>query len=139
MKWVAMLGVVACAFATGCDSDNGAGGRTLAGTKWRLTAWSANLVNPARYSISADFDASDISGRSAVNLYGGSYTATDKGKFSIGDIAVTAMAGPPDAMRAESLYFDLLGQAREYELSETTLTLKNEGGQKLLIFVSSDP
>lgn len=44
------------------------------------------------------------------------------------------MAGSPDAMRAESLYLDLLKQARKYEVSGTELTLRNEGNQELLIF-----
>jgi len=41
MKWMTILGVMVCAFAAGCESDNGngAGSETLAGTKWRLTAW----------------------------------------------------------------------------------------------------
>jgi len=37
-------------------------------------------------------------------------------------------------MRAESLYFDLLRQARKYLMTTTTLTLKDAGNQDILVF-----
>jgi heat shock protein HslJ len=136
MKWMAILGVMVCALATGCESDdgNGAGNGNLAGTKWRLAAWSASSLDPARYTITADFSETSISGTSAVNTYGGPYTATDDGAFSVGGLQATEMGGSQDAMRAESLYFDLLRQARKYDASGATLTLRNEGNQDVLIF-----
>jgi heat shock protein HslJ len=138
MKWIALLGL-ACALATGCESDNGngSGSGSLAGTKWRLAAWSASSLDPARFTITADFDESRISGTSAVNTYGGSYTATDDGAFSVGELQSTLMGGSDDAMRAESLYFDLLQQARKYVVSGATLTLRNAGNQDILIYQSS--
>jgi len=136
MKWMAILCSVVCALATGCEIDNGndTGGGTLAGTKWRLAAWSASSLDPARFTITADFDESRISGTSAVNTYGGSYTATDDGAFSVGELQSTLMGGSDDAMRAESLYFDLLRQARKYVVSGATLTLKDAGNQAILVF-----
>jgi len=44
------------------------------------------------------------------------------------------MSGSDDAMRAESLYLDLLRQARRYLMTSTTLTLRNAANQDLLIF-----
>jgi len=44
------------------------------------------------------------------------------------------MAGSEVAMRAEAIYFDLLQQAQNYAATKTTLTLKNEGDQDVLIF-----
>jgi len=122
--------------ASGCDSDhgNGAGGRTLAGTKWRLTAWSVSSLDSSQFTITADFDDSQISGTSAVNSYGGPYTAGSDGTFSVGELRATRMAGSEVAMRAEAIDFDLLQQARNYAATETTLTLKNEGDQEILIF-----
>ena len=136
MKWMVILSI-ACALTAGCAGKNGdvtASTDTLIGTNWRLIAWSVSSLHPSAYTITADFGASDISGHSAVNRYGGPYTAIDKGTFSVGDLTTTTMAGSPDAMRAESLYLDLLKQARKYEVSGTELTLRNEGNQELLIF-----
>lgn len=52
-------------------------------------------------------------GCEAVNTFGGPYTATDDGAFSAGELQATAIGGSQDAMRAESLYFDLLRRAVE--------------------------
>ncbi len=138
MKWMAILCSVVSALATGCKSDNGngTGGGTFAGTKWHLVAWSVSSLEPARFTITADFSESAISGRSAVNGYGGSYTACDKGTFSVGELQSTLLGGSDDAMRAESLYFELLRQARQYVVSGSTLTLKDAGNQDILIFQS---
>jgi heat shock protein HslJ len=136
MKWMTVLCSVVCALATGCESDHGKDTEvgTLAGTKWQAAAWSASSLDPARFTITSDFDESRISGTSAVNAYGGSYTATDDGSFSVGELQSTLMGGSDDAMRAESLYFDLLRQARRYVLSGATLTLKDAGNQDILVF-----
>jgi heat shock protein HslJ len=140
MKWMAMLCSVVCALATGCESGTGDGAGTgnLAGTKWRLAGWSAGSPDPTLFTITADFSETSISGSAAVNTYGGPYTATADGAFSAGPIHATEMAGPADAMRAESLYFDLLGQARSYEIVGLMLTLRNEGNQDVLIFQARD-
>ena len=135
MKCMAMLGIV-CALALGCESNNGngAGSETLAGSKWRLAAWSVNSLDPSGYTITADFGEADFSGRSAVNTYGGSYTISGGGGFSAGELQATLMGGSEEAMRAESLYFELLAQSRRYSVTTTTLTLMNEGNQELLVF-----
>jgi len=88
----------------------------------------------ARFTITADFSESSISGTSAVNTYGGPYTATGDGTFSVGELHSTMMGGSDEALRAEALYFDLLRQARRYVVSGATLTLRNEGNQDVLIF-----
>ncbi len=121
MKWVWPLGL-ACVLAVGCESDhgNGTGSGRLAGTKWRLVAWSARSQDPARFTITADFDESRISGTSAENLYSGSYTATNDGTFSVGELQSTLMGGSDEAMRAKSLYFELLRRARRYVVSGAT-------------------
>ena len=117
---------------------DGVGTETLKGTKWLLTAWSVSSLDPSGYSITADFGDSDISGHSAVNTYGGPYTITGGEGFKVGELHATKMGGSEDAMRAESLYFDLLRQARKYIVTTTTLTLKNEGNQDILIFQARD-
>lgn len=111
---------------------------TLAGTKWLLTAWSDSSSDPSQFTITADFDASQIGGTSAVNYYGGPYTVSAEGRFSTGDLRSTLMGGSEEAMRAESLYFELLRQARMYAVTETTLTLKDGNNQDILIFQSKE-
>lgn len=125
-----------CALALACGSDheNGPDSDMLAGTRWRLTAWSVSALNATGYAITADFGEADMSGRVGVNVYGGPYTVTNAGGFSVGTLHATAMSGSDDAMRAESLYLDLLRQARRYLMTSTTLTLRNAANQDLLIF-----
>lgn len=111
---------------------------TLEGTHWRLAAWSAEALVPASYDITAAFARGQISGRAAVNTYSGAYSAAADGSFAADTLAMTEMAGPPDAMQAESLYLGLLQQARRWRLDKSKLFLADSAGQDLLIFTSAD-
>jgi heat shock protein HslJ len=126
---LAMLTIFACS----CENNDGDNSE-LAGTNWRLEGWSASSLDPSQFTITAAFDDATISGTSAVNSYSGTYLATSNGDFSVGTLAMTEMAGPEDAMRAEGLYFSLLKQARKYTRNGTTLTLLDENKNELLIF-----
>jgi heat shock protein HslJ len=118
---------------SGCE--NRVTASALAGTSWRLSSWSAASPDPSRYTITASFTDSAMSGRSAVNSYSGSYTAETDGAFSVGILESTLMASPDDdAMSAESTYLDLLGRAIRYALTDTTLTLYDGNGSVLLVF-----
>ncbi|MBN1320440.1 MAG: protease inhibitor I42 family protein [Thermoleophilia bacterium] len=108
----------------------------LDGTTWALETWSVSSLDPGDFVITAAFEDGRISGKAAVNQYGGPYTADASGAFSVGVLVHTLMAGPEPAMLAESTYFDLLEQARSYELDDDHLTLLAEGGSELLIFVT---
>ena len=121
--------------ATGCQSSDGSSNRVvLDGTQWRLSAWSASSLVPSQFTITADFDESRISGTSAVNSYGGAYSLAAGGAFSVGAMQSTMMAGSEDAMRAEQIYLELLGQARKCTINATTLTLLGGGSNVLLVF-----
>jgi len=120
-------------FVTGCESAAGSGSE-LAGTAWQLTGWSANSPDPAPFNITAAFDDTKISGRSAVNRYGGPYSATAGGDFSVGELQTTLMAGSEEATHAEQIHFELLRQVRKYAVNGTTLTLLDGGNNALLIF-----
>ncbi|MBM4236772.1 MAG: META domain-containing protein [Firmicutes bacterium] len=82
-----------------------------------------NNSRPDPHAFAADFDETDISGRSAVNTYGGPYSSTGGGGFKIGELSSTLMGDSEDAMRAEALYFEMLQQARKYIVTKTTLKL----------------
>ena len=125
--WVVLL--------AGCDDSSGgsAAAGALDQTRWRLAAWSASALDPAGFDITADFADGRIGGRSAVNTYGGDYSAAGGGAFSTGALAMTEMAGEPAAMQAESLFHALLAQARRWRIAAGQLIL-SDAAQDLLIF-----
>jgi heat shock protein HslJ len=130
-----VLMAVAGAGILGC-SDKGQA--ALDGTKWTLTEWSVSSLYPGDFAITAAFSDGSISGKAAVNTYGGTYaSASEKeggGSFSTGELARTLMAGQEPAMRAEDIFFQLLAQARTYSLADGKLTLADANGNQLLIF-----
>lgn len=129
------IALCACLFLPGCDNPaSDASTAALEGTPWKLAAWSASSLDPAGFEITADFADGQISGRAAVNLYGGDCSATGDGFFSVSRLQMTEMAGEPDAMRAESLYLELLAQARHWRVADSQLVL-SDGSQDLLIFL----
>ncbi|MCZ7555166.1 MAG: META domain-containing protein [Bacteroidia bacterium] len=117
----------------GCSEDDFSRGR-LDGTQWRLVAWSVSSLHPGDFTITADFSGGRMSGTAAVNLYGGPYSTTAGGGFSVGSLSMTEMAGPEDAMRAEALYVQLLLDCEKYQWNATQLTLYDANGNELLIF-----
>jgi len=123
---------------TGCSRGGGSsGGASLDGTHWRLTEWTLNSLDPADFSITAQFAKGQISGHSAVNTYGGPYRVGPGDAFSTGPLASTEMAGPKPAMRAETAYLTLLGQARSFKMADGRLTLYDEGGNESLRFAAT--
>ena len=131
---IQLLGVgLSCCALAAC----GSGGRGLDGTTWKLNGWTLSSLDPANFTITANFADGKISGRSAVNSYSGSYTTGPNGAFSVGQTASTQMAGPEPAMRAEHAYLTLLQQARSYSLAGQTLTLFDANGNESLIFARS--
>lgn len=118
---------------TGCESLIPGEGE-LAGTEWKLSAWSESSLDPSQFTITADFDESYISGTSAVNYYSGPYVATASRLFLVGELQMTLMGGSEEAMLAESTYFELLWQACKFTVNQTTLTLLDAFNNELLIF-----
>lgn len=106
----------------------------LDGMSWRLAEWSATGPNPSDFTITATFSDGRISGRSAVNTYGGPYRAAADGSFSATGLAMTEMAGPEPAMRAESIYIKLLSESTSYRLEDSGLVLRDASGRTTLVF-----
>ena len=127
--------VAAALVAAGCGSG---GAASLEGTSWRLTGWSASSLDPADFTITAQFADGKIGGTSAVNTYGGPYEAGEDGSFSVGDLASTMMAGPEPDMRAETIYLELLGAAKSYSVEGETLTLSDGNGNESLIYAAGE-
>jgi heat shock protein HslJ len=129
----ALVVAVALGGIAGCSM----GGDPLDGTKWKLEAWTVSSLAPTDFEITAQFADGKISGTSAVNSYGGPYTAGPGDAFSVGQLASTMMAGSEPAMRAESIYTKLLGEAKSYKLDGTKLTLFDANGNESLIYESA--
>ena len=125
-----LLATVSFVAAAGCSS----GSSSLDGTHWRLRAWTLNSQNPADFMITAQFADGTISGSSGVNTYSGPVRLGPGAGFSAGPLASTMMAGPEPAMRAESAYVTLLGQAKSFKMTAGTLTLYDSGGSESLVF-----
>jgi heat shock protein HslJ len=121
---------LAVAGAGGCGGSQ----PDLSGTAWKLTGWSVSSLDPADFTITADFADDQVGGQSAVNSYSGPFTADSDGSFSAGPLASTQMAGPEPAMRAETMFFELMDEAAAYAVDGQTLTLSDENGNQLLIF-----
>ena len=125
---VAGLTIIAC----GCENDASNG--ELAGTAWRLAAWSEGSPDPWQFMITATFDETTISGTAAVNSYSGACLAAQDGSFSVGELQITLMAGSEEEMRAEEIYLELLQQARKYRVDAAALTLLDERDNETLRF-----
>lgn len=127
------------AAAAGCGSSSGGSSgaaatdpAALEGPSWRLTGWSASDQDPKNYTITAEFKDGRIGGTSAVNQYGGPYTAADDGSISFGDLASTMMAGPEPDMKAEQTYTGLLAKMTSFAVEGDQLTLTGDDGQRLV-------
>jgi heat shock protein HslJ len=136
MALVAAAAVVVVTMVTAL-SGCALAGDPLNGTAWRLTGWSVSSIDPASVTITVAFADGRISGNSGVNSYGGAYSVGIGNTISLGAIAMTEMAGPEPAMRAESAYQALLAQVASFKLSGSTLTFFDKGGNESLIFTKT--
>jgi heat shock protein HslJ len=124
------IAVLSLVVVVGCSG----GGSSLEGTQWKLTGWTLSSLDPANFTITAQFADGTISGSSGVNTYNGEVKVGPGEAFSVGTIATTLMAGPEDAMRAETAYTTLLNQAKSFKMAAGNLTLYDVSGNESLIF-----
>ncbi|HJW76569.1 MAG TPA: META domain-containing protein [Thermoleophilia bacterium] len=128
--------VIAVAVMAGCSSEPEQ--PALDGTSWKLTAWAESSPIPADVTITATFADGKVSGNSGVNTYGGTYESDTSGAFSAGPLASTMMAGPEEAMKAETAYLRRLDAAESYAITDSTLVLKDADGKDSLTFEAGD-
>ena len=133
---------LAASVVAGCGGGSGDGGgstsaASLAGTSWKLTGWSVSSQDPNSFIITASSRTAASAGKSAVNTYGGPYEAGEDGSFTVGDLAATMMAGPEPDMRAETIYLQLLAEAKSYTVEGNTLTLSDANGNESLIYTAA--
>ena len=72
---LAAAALVALALAAAVTAGCGESAQTLEGTSWKRTGWSISSQDPNDFTITAEFKDGRIGGTSAVNQYGGPYTA----------------------------------------------------------------
>jgi heat shock protein HslJ len=85
------------------------------------------IVIPSTVTITLTFQkGGQISGRSAVNRYGGAFTAQPNGKIAVQLATTTQMAGPPELMELEMKYFDALSHVKQILLKSDRIILENE-------------
>ena len=145
---VGVLALVAAALIalTGCGSSDSepeaARGGPLEGT-WALTQYASGgslraLPDTLRTEIT--FAGGRVSGRAAINTYGGPFVADGAdGGLSIGPLASTQIGGPPEALAAEADYLKALESAASYASDGQVLTVYDTSGERVLTFEKSDP
>ena len=95
----------------------------------------SNLYND--YKITLSFEGEKIYGFSGVNRYFGSFKL-DGNKIEISNLAMTKMAGPPEEMKAEQSYLDLLNKAVKFEILKDNLILYTDNNEKLEFVLTKD-
>lgn len=105
--------------------------RDLTDTEWKLRAASLNSIDLAKFKITIEFTADEVSGFAGVNRYMGSYETASDGTIKFGPLATTKMAGTPEAMAAEAAYLRALEAANHYSADKSELTLVDPLGVTL--------
>jgi heat shock protein HslJ len=124
------------------SQSSGSGGSdpsALTGTVWKLTDQSmASLVHDVwpGSQITIEFNGGQVSGVSACNQYGGSYTADSDGSLTFGSFHSTAMACIPAVGALEHFYIEALGKVTHFSVDGT---LELTGTGKPLTFDRAPP
>lgn len=124
-----VLALAACS-STPKTSDDSA---SLRGAEWKLVTMQGTAVGGEPGATLEFGDEQQISGRSFINRYFGSYTPGPGGAIAIGPAGMTRMAGPEPLMQQENTYIQLLGQVDRCEVTRETLALM-QGDRPLLVY-----
>ena len=122
------------ALGVGCSNGGTGEEPPLDGTRWNLTSWAEPDPIPISATITAEFSEGRVAGTSAVNRYSASVTSGPDGSFAVDAPISTKMAGPADAMAAESSYLRRLQAATSYQVDGDTLVINDADGQPSLTF-----
>lgn len=123
-----LLIMAACANSESSGSG-GSDPSALTGTVWKLTDQSmASLVHEVwpGSQITIEFKGGQVSGLSACNQYGGSYTADSDGSLTFGTFHSTAMACIPAVGGLEHFYMEALDKVTHFSV-DGTLELTGTG------------
>jgi heat shock protein HslJ len=103
----------------------------LEGSAWTLTelggkAFAAPAGGRGAPTLQFDSAKKSANGFSGVNRYFGGYEK-DGDKLKFGALGSTRMAGPPEAMQAESAFHAMLASVSQWQIADGTLALLSEG------------
>ena len=102
-----------------------AGPYDLAGSEW---GFAGETGRTARF---VQFRADGVvGGSSGCNRFTGAYSHKD-GELTLGPLASTRMACPPEVMEREQQFLSMLGNVRYAEADDLKLTLKDGNGEVL--------
>lgn len=141
MNWIvpAFVAILACIAGCATTELSGATPYSHPAGSWTLTTIETKPLpdplppglRPVMLTIDAD---GAVSGNAGINQYSGSVDTGDwpNGEIEFGPMAVTRMAGPPEAMALESRYLGALDAVRTFVVDADALTLLGESGESLL-------
>jgi heat shock protein HslJ len=110
------------------------------GTQWDLVEAADAAVDWSAFLVTLGFQDGRAGGKAPVNRYFGMCAEGPDGSLVLGPLGMTMMAGPPEAMAAETSYMRLLEQVRGYRLDPGRLWLLDAAGSELVELVpSADP
>lgn len=142
---IIVLAITGPCVLSGCGSMEKAGEHLVATEnlwrEWNLSAIEGRPVGDlfpgvARAPSLKFADDGSVSGFAGVNRLASSIDleALAAGRFLMSPAVTTKMAGPPDAMRLESQFTQLLERVRQFDVSAEALSL-TDGVNELLRFV----
>lgn len=104
----------------------------LAGGEWVLAG------ETGKHAAFLRFDAGRVAGSGGCNRFGGKYDL-EGDRLGFSPLAATRMACPPDVMKKEQGFFDMLGKVRGLSFEGDRLELRDGAGQVLARFLRRVP
>lgn len=131
----ALIGLMGCATAPAPTSLTDWQGTELKAT--RLVSDGTDVPLLADRPITLQLEPEGrVTGRASVNRYFGGFTPGADGTIVWqGGLGSTRMAGPPEAMRLETVFFQVLPLTSEIEAGSDALTFRSADGKNLVKFV----
>ncbi len=127
-----LLPVLAACGGSSSTSDDAAspaaaagpvGGGPFVGIEWKLTSAAVDSSDLPSFGLTIAFTDTDVSGFGGVNQFAGTFTSSPEGAMDFSPLASTMMAGPEDAMAAETAYLKALDTVTGYSVVDSTLVL----------------
>src|SRR5215471_10474506 len=102
---------------------------TLEGVQWTLTELQGKPVvvppDGLAPNLTLNADKKKVTGFAGINRFFGGYKL-DGDKLSFGMLGSTRMAGPPEAMEAETAFLKMLGEVNGWKIADNTLQLLHD-------------
>ncbi|HJJ48222.1 MAG TPA: META domain-containing protein [Methanocorpusculum sp.] len=123
MLWAVL--VVSVLFCAGCVTTATTQTPSVFGT-WHLT-------NDNAVTLILD-ENGNAGGQAQLNTYSGTYTIKEENKLQFSDFIRTLLAGDPETMQAEDIYFTKLHDTASFILKNGQLKFYDTKGNQLLCF-----